>query len=216
MRRELGRKREPVAHSVHAAGESAYAAVDTVLAKHGLEHFDDRYRCADRPSATHHEPRHRSRRGHARHPHHERGVVRLAGPGVLQPRLRRVGELARLGCRPCWRGVHRPKDVALFSMLFGAGIVVFADRAEAKGNRPAMLSLWRNALLLGIGLAHQQLWFGDILTVYALCSPVRLGRPRRDAGRWLSRHRSSARCARALSRRGRRPYRTPWLVITSR
>lgn len=66
------------------------------------------------------------------------------------------------------------KTMALFSILFGAGIVVFADRAEAKGKRPVALSLWRNALLLGIGLIHSAFWVGDILTVYAICSPILL------------------------------------------
>ncbi len=64
--------------------------------------------------------------------------------------------------------------MALFSMLFGAGIVVFADRAEAKGRHPIRLSLWRNALLLMVGLVHQSFWEGDILTLYAVCSPVLL------------------------------------------
>jgi uncharacterized protein len=66
------------------------------------------------------------------------------------------------------------KTMALFSLLFGAGIVVFADRAAAKGRRAVRLSLWRNLLLLGIGLLHSLLWDGDILVVYALCSPVLL------------------------------------------
>lgn len=64
------------------------------------------------------------------------------------------------------------KFMALFSMLFGAGIVLFADRAAAKGRRAGLLSLWRNALLLVIGLAHAALWDGDVLTVYALCAPL--------------------------------------------
>jgi uncharacterized protein len=66
------------------------------------------------------------------------------------------------------------KTMALFSLLFGAGIVVFADRAEAKGRRPVWLSLWRNLLLLAIGIGHTLIWDGDILSVYALCSPVLL------------------------------------------
>ena len=66
------------------------------------------------------------------------------------------------------------KMMALFSLLFGAGIVIFADRSEAKGSHPVLLSLWRNLLLLIIGLIHQQFWFGDILTLYAICSPVLL------------------------------------------
>ena len=66
------------------------------------------------------------------------------------------------------------KTMALFSMLFGAGIVLFADRAAAKGKRPDLLSLWRNGLLLAIGLLHGVLWEGDVLFVYALCSPLLL------------------------------------------
>lgn len=73
------------------------------------------------------------------------------------------------------------KTMAMFSLLFGAGIVVFADRAETKGNRPVLLSLWRNALLLIIGIAHAAFWFGDVLTLYAVCSPVLLLMRKRSA-----------------------------------
>ena len=66
------------------------------------------------------------------------------------------------------------KTMAMFSMLFGAGIVVFADRAAAKGRRANWLSLWRNTLLLVIGGAHTAFWFGDVLMLYAVCSPVLL------------------------------------------
>ena len=64
------------------------------------------------------------------------------------------------------------KFMGLFSLLFGAGIALFCDRAAEKKHRPAVLSLWRNLLLLGIGLLHMQLWEGDILLGYALVSPV--------------------------------------------
>ena len=64
------------------------------------------------------------------------------------------------------------KFLGLFSMLFGAGIVLFADRAAAKGRRSVLLSLWRNALLLVIGIVHLLFWDGDVLTVYALCAPA--------------------------------------------
>ncbi len=64
------------------------------------------------------------------------------------------------------------KTMALFSMLFGAGIVLFADRAVEKGRKPVRLSLWRNLLLLGFGLLHMWLWEGDILALYACCAPV--------------------------------------------
>lgn len=64
------------------------------------------------------------------------------------------------------------KFMALFSMLFGAGIVLFFERARDKGRRAGWLSLWRNLLLLGIGILHMLLWEGDILIVYAVCSLV--------------------------------------------
>lgn len=64
------------------------------------------------------------------------------------------------------------KGMGLFSMLFGAGIVLFADRAQAKGRRPVLLSLRRNLLLLAIGYLHSLIWDGDVLMVYAVCAPV--------------------------------------------
>lgn len=73
------------------------------------------------------------------------------------------------------------KTMALFSLLFGAGIVVFADRAEQKGRRPLLLSVWRNLLLFGIGLVHVAFWEGDVLMLYALCSPVLLLLRKRSA-----------------------------------
>ena len=56
-------------------------------------------------------------------------------------------------------------------MLFGAGIVLFFERAERKeGIDSVNLFARRNALLLFIGLAHAYIfWSGDILVSYALC-----------------------------------------------
>ena len=71
------------------------------------------------------------------------------------------------------------KMMGIFSMLFGAGIVLFADRAAAKGARAGWLSLWRNLLLFGVGLLHTALWEGDILTTYAVCSLILI--PARNA-----------------------------------
>lgn len=66
------------------------------------------------------------------------------------------------------------KFMALFSLLFGASIILFCERAEAKGRAGVMLSLWRNFLLVIIGLIHGSFWVGDILLVYAMCAPVLL------------------------------------------
>lgn len=76
------------------------------------------------------------------------------------------------------------KFMGLFSLLFGASILLFLERAEARGRKPVWLSLWRNILLLLIGILHSILWVGDILVVYALCAPVLLAM-RRRSGRVL-------------------------------
>ena len=66
------------------------------------------------------------------------------------------------------------KFMALFSILFGASVLLFCERAAAKGHSPVRLSLWRNFLLLLMGLLHESIWEGDILFVYACCAPVLL------------------------------------------
>ena len=77
------------------------------------------------------------------------------------------------------------KFMGIFSILFGAGIVLFADRAAAKGVRANWLSLWRNLLLLGIGVLHTLLWDGDVLVMYALAAPLLILLRRAPAKRLL-------------------------------
>ena len=85
-----------------------------------------------------------------------------------------------------WLGSHLlfdTKMMALFSMLFGAGLVLMADRIERRGGSAAGVYYRRIAWLLVIGLLHAYLlWMGDILVSYALCGlalyPVRRWRPR--------------------------------------
>ena len=74
--------------------------------------------------------------------------------------------------------------MGIFSLLFGAGILLFIERAEARGGRPVQLNLWRNALLLGIGILHSLLWEGDVLIVYAV-SALFLIALRKLPGPWL-------------------------------
>ncbi len=62
------------------------------------------------------------------------------------------------------------KFMGLFSLLFGAGMILFIDRASARGRRAVWLNLWRNGLLLLIGILHFQLWEGDVLIAYAISS----------------------------------------------
>lgn len=74
----------------------------------------------------------------------------------------------------------------LFSLLFGAGMALFMDRAWGRG-ASRWLQARRLAWLLLFGLAHFfLLWRGDILTTYALCGLVVLPMLRWDAVRLLA------------------------------
>ena len=60
------------------------------------------------------------------------------------------------------------KMMAVFSMLFGAGVLLVTERIEARGESAFGVHYVRNVLLAGIGLAHSALWFGDVLLIYGL------------------------------------------------
>jgi uncharacterized protein len=65
------------------------------------------------------------------------------------------------------------KFMTIFSMLFGAGIVLMAERAESKGGRPAGTHYLRMFWLIVFGLLHSYLlWMGDILYAYGMCGLV--------------------------------------------
>jgi uncharacterized protein len=63
------------------------------------------------------------------------------------------------------------KFMTIFSMLFGAGVIVFTTRVQERGGSPARLHYFRSFWLLAIGLMHAYLlWPGDILVSYAVCA----------------------------------------------
>lgn len=65
------------------------------------------------------------------------------------------------------------KMMSLFSMLFGAGLIVMGTRSDARGRPLAGIYYRRIAWLLLFGLLHAYLlWYGDILVCYALCGFV--------------------------------------------
>lgn len=65
------------------------------------------------------------------------------------------------------------KMMTIFSVLFGAGIVLFTDRVAARGDSPTRLHYRRTLWLLVFGVAHAYLlWYGDILFLYAVCALV--------------------------------------------
>jgi uncharacterized protein len=69
------------------------------------------------------------------------------------------------------------KFITLLSILFGVGLGLQFDRAQGRGDRRfPWYYLWRQALLLGIGVCHALLlWWGDILTAYAIIGALALG-----------------------------------------
>ncbi len=63
------------------------------------------------------------------------------------------------------------KFMSIFSILFGAGVVLVTDRAEERTGKSAGLHYKRNFGLLIIGLIHAHLiWYGDILVAYSICA----------------------------------------------
>ena len=65
------------------------------------------------------------------------------------------------------------KFITIFSLLFGAGVALFADHARTRSEPAAALHYRRMITLLVIGLLHAYgLWSGDILTAYAVLGMV--------------------------------------------
>jgi uncharacterized protein len=61
----------------------------------------------------------------------------------------------------------------LFSLLFGASMMLVIDRAVAKGESAAQVHYRRMAWLAVFGLAHYFfIWFGDILFLYAIIGMI--------------------------------------------
>jgi len=76
------------------------------------------------------------------------------------------------------------KFMSIFSMLFGAGILMIAGRSEEKGLKAGSVHYRRSLWLILIGLMHAYLlWYGDILVAYGVCALIvfafRKARPRR-------------------------------------
>ena len=65
------------------------------------------------------------------------------------------------------------KMMTLFSMLFGAGLVLMGERSDQRGVSLRGVYYRRCLWLLVIGLVHSYLiWFGDVLVLYAECGLI--------------------------------------------
>ena len=72
-----------------------------------------------------------------------------------------------------WSASHLFADqkfMTIFSLLFGAGVLLLTTRVEERGGRPAAVHYRRVLGLLMFGMLHTYLlWYGDILVLYAVC-----------------------------------------------
>lgn len=73
----------------------------------------------------------------------------------------------------------------LFTLLFGASMLLVIDRAAAQGRNPVQVHFARMTVLFAIGCAHLYLvWWGDILAHYALVGGIAYVFARLET-RWL-------------------------------
>jgi uncharacterized protein len=122
-----------------------------------------------------------------------RGVALL---GILIPNVTALGipgwnyHVPLAMTKPAFEGAHAHLNLTiwlfrwlvaegkmrgLFSMLFGAGVVLFTNRAERHGTDAGVADLFlrRNLWLLAFGVVHAYfIWFGDILYFYGLTALI--------------------------------------------
>ncbi|HMN95712.1 MAG TPA: DUF418 domain-containing protein [Phycisphaerales bacterium] len=110
------------------------------------------------------------------------GIFAVNMPLMSMPLMRGFGGPALaedpVADQVAWFAMHwlfQLKFISLFSLLFGIGFAVQLERAVRRGAPVTGPYLRRLGVLLAIGLAHGLLvWFGDILTMYALLGAVLL------------------------------------------
>ncbi|WP_446654971.1 DUF418 domain-containing protein [Blastomonas sp.] len=110
------------------------------------------------------------------------GILLLNIVGFSMPDAGYVNPAAWGGTDPLNAGVWAVNFVlfdgkmrGLFSVLFGASMLLVMQRAEASGQNPRSVHLNRMAWLFVIGAAHFiLLWWGDILVPYAICGTLAL------------------------------------------
>ncbi len=109
-------------------------------------------------------------------------MMSFAGPDAVYFNPTAYGRFEGIE-RLIWMASHILADqkfMTIFSPLFGAGILLFTTRLEARGQPVRALFLQRSLWLLLFGLLHFfLLWDGDILIIYALTGMVVYGLRRR-------------------------------------
>ena len=104
-------------------------------------------------------------------------IAGFAGPtaGIANPHLPTPGSFADELAFAAKFLLFEGKMRALFTILFGASLVLFVERSEAAGRFGELLQMRRLAWLALFGLLHfYLLWWGDILFLYAVCGVIAL------------------------------------------
>lgn len=108
------------------------------------------------------------------------GILLANLPAFALPEAAYFSPLAAGGTGPAdvavWFATYvlvEGKMRGLFALLFGASMLLVIERAEAAGHDGAAVHYRRMGVLFALGLVHLYgLWWGDILTHYALCGAL--------------------------------------------
>ena len=99
-------------------------------------------------------------------------IQAFAMPGAAYMNPHAYGDLTGANYKVWWctHVFGDQKFMTIFSMLFGAGILLMTSRAEARTGRSAGLHYRRMGWLILFGMLHAHLlWYGDILYSYGMC-----------------------------------------------
>ena len=104
-------------------------------------------------------------------------IAGFAGPmgAVYSPHVPEPGSLADEVTFAVMLIVFEGKMRTLFSLLFGASLLLFVEKGDARGRDGAVLQFRRLCLLALFGYLHFLLfWWGDILFLYAIVGIIAL------------------------------------------
>ncbi len=110
-------------------------------------------------------------------------ITGFAGPiaATTSPNLPAPGSSADVATYLAVFVVFEGKLRGLFSLLFGASMLLFVECAEAAGRAGAAVQMRRLGWLAVFGYVHYLLlWWGDILFIYAVCGALALALRRLD------------------------------------
>ncbi|GAA6151273.1 DUF418 domain-containing protein [Pseudoteredinibacter isoporae] len=100
-------------------------------------------------------------------------LVGMAMPfgAYLQPLAYRADDMLNLPIFSIFFVFSDQKFMGMFSLLFGASVMLLIERLQSKGEPSLGVHYRRNIILIVMGLAHgAYLWEGDVLLIYGFCA----------------------------------------------